>query len=107
MQMKWILKHGETVLGTLTHYDSDMWNIHCHFEPTAELASFCDRFARKNELADQIAIDADQALIDEFDRLEAETGPPALRLFDEAGEEMLFGFLYLAGDKGGFRGILP
>jgi hypothetical protein len=104
--MKWILKHGETVLGTLTEFDSDMWNIHCHFEPTAEFAVFRDRFVRKAELADQID-GADQALIDEFVRLEAETAPPALRLFDEAGEEMQFGLLYLDGDNSGFRGILP
>lgn len=101
----WTLRAGDAELGRLELVQNEMWNVTCQFVPAAGFEPWRARFERKAQLAGLLESSDDDELSTELDALDEATSPPFLTLVDEDGAEQDFGFLYIAGDAAGFRGM--
>ncbi|WP_020700646.1 hypothetical protein [Deinococcus apachensis] len=101
------LERGGETLGRLTVTDSEMFAVHCDFEPTPAFEPYRALFEEDAALAGRVADDDDPALLEEAEAVLDRVLALGLVLRREGGGVYRDALISIEGDRAGFRPLNP
>lgn len=101
------LERGGETLGRLTVIDSEMFAVHCTFEPTPAFAPYRALFDEDTALAERMNDDDSPALMEKAEEVLGRILALKLVLHREGGGVYREALISIEGDRAGFRPLNP